>query len=509
MSIINIPGFIVAIVTLFAIIKSGNDTDSESIKKGILITTIKNIVVSIFIVLLILSVIYYLNVDFKIFESYKQFIVQYFFKSFFFVFLDIVLVQIISAFFLKDYIQISNNRGVFGIKLKTFYENNFSVEIFYLIKKFRNVVKYYALIYTFKIFLFLSFAVLFLVPINFLQDESSNDFNYPYVTSEKMFIRSTQPIQQIVVRDGKIRKEYLPMGMLFSITEGTNFSITTDKLKDRSNSVGEEIRNEVYGITTNDTIYLASNSKIYYEGVLDKPILFGNHDGKISDYHTVKTVPGETYLRLDSEMEFRVDTSLKDNHSNYYKFVIGKLTKENQEKKFLNKLNILNILFLLLITVIFFISLPKLFLYILGFLLIFIILFNIFIMINSEKIQNLWIMLPVILLIILSLEMNAYRVFLKNNILIRRIKKMSMIKVEIKKDNTKVTFNRNDKASIYKRILDRGESYKEKFTYISKGNKIERELSIIVYNSRRTILCKYFRVYSPTFKWIRKLKNKD
>ena len=84
MSIINIPGFIVAIVTLFAIIKSKKDTDSESIKKGILITTIKNIVVSIFIVLLILSAIYYLNVDIKSFESYKQFIVHYFFKSFFF-----------------------------------------------------------------------------------------------------------------------------------------------------------------------------------------------------------------------------------------------------------------------------------------------------------------------------------------------------------------------------------------------------------------------------------------
>ena len=69
MSIINIPGFIVAIVTLFAIIKSKKDTDSESIKKGILITTIKNIVVSIFIVLLILSAIYYLNVDIKSFES--------------------------------------------------------------------------------------------------------------------------------------------------------------------------------------------------------------------------------------------------------------------------------------------------------------------------------------------------------------------------------------------------------------------------------------------------------
>ena len=99
--------------------------------------------------------------------------------------------------------------------------------------------------------------------------------------------------------------------------------------------------------------------------------------------------------------------------------------------------------------------------------------------------------------------------FFKKQYIDQKNKKMSMIKVEIKKDNTKVTFNRNDKASIYKRILDRGESYKEKFTYISKGNKIERELSIIVYNSRRTILCKYFRVYSPTFKWIRKLKNKD
>ena len=84
-----------------------------------------------------------------------------------------------------------------------------------------------------------------------------------------------------------------------------------------------------------------------------------------------------------------------------------------------------------------------------------------------------------------------------------------MIKIGINKHNTKVTFNRNDKDSIYKRILDRSESYKEKFTYISKGNKIEKELSIIVYNSRRAILCKYFRVYSPTFKWIRKLKNKD
>ena len=102
MDIFKIPAFVVAIVSLLAIFNSGKSKDSDTIKRDVLITMLKGMLISLPIVFLNLTYIYFSNSDFKAYESFNGFIIHYGVITFSFVFLSIFIVQLLFPNFDRD-----------------------------------------------------------------------------------------------------------------------------------------------------------------------------------------------------------------------------------------------------------------------------------------------------------------------------------------------------------------------------------------------------------------------
>ena len=111
MDIFKIPAFVVAIVSLLAILNSGKSKDSDTIKRDVLITMLKGMLISLPIVFLNLTCIYISNSDFKAYESLKGFIIHYGVITFSFVFLSIFIVQLLFPNFDRDIFSLKKKWG--------------------------------------------------------------------------------------------------------------------------------------------------------------------------------------------------------------------------------------------------------------------------------------------------------------------------------------------------------------------------------------------------------------
>lgn len=74
MGIDKIPAFLVAVLTLYALYKGGDSKNSEESKRDLFIIIIKAAFVSLLVVILMLSIVYYRNIDFQIYYSYNEFL---------------------------------------------------------------------------------------------------------------------------------------------------------------------------------------------------------------------------------------------------------------------------------------------------------------------------------------------------------------------------------------------------------------------------------------------------
>ena len=497
MDIFKIPAFVVAIVSLLAIFNSGKSKDSETIKRDVLITMIKGTLISLLIVFLNLTYIYFNNSDFKAYESFNDFIEHYGVITFSFVFLSICIVQFLFPNFDREIFSIKKYGEGVSIESKSTYDKDFNIEILYLVKKISYVLKLYILTYVFKLLLFSSIAFLFLASFQIFQNKGEDDSKYPYIADEKIFVTNTETIEKTFVKDGKVQKEYLPTGTIFSISKGSHFSIETYPMSEKIIYVGEKIRNGVYGLTVNDKILLSKNTKIYYEGELDHTIFFSDNDERISAYYTVKTVPGETYFKIGSEMAFRVISSSNENLNSYYKFIVGSSTDEARQNSFLDKLLNLNILIILISVLIIVLLLQKyLYLFVFGVFSTYSLAYIMLIIIDKGKFNFLYMIISIIVLIISAIEMLAYLKFLEKNILLNRIKELKTINVKINKHGTKVVFDRENKNPIDIEITENSDFYNEKFKYVIDGKEQNGELRVIVYDSVKQILSSYFKKYS-------------
>lgn len=512
MDIFKIPAFVVAIVSLLAIFNSGKSKDSDTIKRDVLITMLKGMLISLPIVFLNLTYIYFSNSDFKAYESFNGFIIHYGVITFSFVFLSIFIVQLLFPNFDRDIFSLKKYGEGVSIESKSSYDNDFYIEILYLVKN--HVLKLYILTYIFKFLLFSLISFVLLVSFQIFQNDGEDNPKYPYIADEKIFITNTETIEKTFVQDGEVQKEYLPTGTLFSISKGSHFSIETYPMKEEVIGVGERIRDGVYGLMVNEKILLSNDTKIYYEGELDHTIFFSDNDEKIGDYYTVKTVPGETYFKIGSKNKFRVISSSKENPNSYYKFIVGASTEEARLKSFLDKLITLNIWIVLISILIILLLLPKYFyliiwgLFCIGALAYIMFIITDIIITDIGKFNLLWTIVSIIFLIISVIEMITYGEFLKKNILIKRIKNLDTINVKINKYGSKVLFNRKDENSIDIDITDKKYFYREKFKYVINEEEQKGELRVFAYDSVCQILSLYFKKYSILIRWIRKLVKK-
>lgn len=512
MDIFKLPALVVAVVSLFSIFNSGKSEDPDSIKRDVLITILKGTMISLPIVFLSLTFIYLSNSDFKAYESFNGFIIHYGVISFSFVFLSIFIVQLLFPNFDRDIFSIKKYGEGVSIESKSSYDNDFYIEILYLVKKISHVLKLYILTYIFKLLLFSLISFVLLVSFQMFQNNGEDNPKYPYIADEKIFITNTETIEKTFVQDGEVQKKYLPTGTIFSISKGSHFSIETYPMKEEVFDVGEKIRDGVYGLMVNEKILLSNNTKIYYEGELDHTIFFSDNDEKIGAYYTVKTVPGETYFIIDSEIAFKVISSSNENSNSYYKFIVGASTEEARQKSFLDKLISLNIWIVLISVLIILLLLPKYFyLFSCGLFCTGTLAYIMFIITDIEKINLLCAIVSIILLIISVIEMLAYGKFLKKNILLNRIKNLETINVKINKYGAKVLFNRKDKNPIDIDITDNKYFYSEEFKYDINGKEQKGELRVIVYDSVKQILSSYFKKYSiitQCIRWIIKFAKK-
>ncbi len=497
MDIFKIPGFIVAVLTLYATLKSGKN----NIQRNLLITVLKMILESIFLVLFFLTLIYFISNDFKAYKSFTEFIFHFAIISSPIVFLSIVVVQLLFPIFERTKFSIKKYGEGVSVESNSWYDNDFYIEILYFVKEIKHVFKYYILIYIFRLLLISSIAMIFLVFFQNFQNYSENNLNYPYIANEKIFIKNTEPIEKTFVKDGKLQKEFLPKGTIFSISKGSRFFLDRFQVTEEVNDVEDEIRDEVYGLMVNDRILVSEDTKIYYEGELDHIIFLRNYEGKISNYNTVKTVPGETYFKKGSRMVFRVTSSPNESTKSYYKFIVESSTENNLQERFLENWTILISVVILISVFILLFLLPKyLYLSVLGLINFFEILF---IFINLIKINLLWLIVSVTFLIISWIEIFSYATFLNKNIIINRIKSLELISVKINKHGTEVLFDRGNQKLIDIAITDKLDVYNEKFKYFVNGQEQKEELRVIVSNSVKFILFLYFRKYNIIVQCIR------
>ena len=113
----------------------------------------------------------------------------------------------------------------------------------------------------------------------------------------------------------------------------------------------------------------------------------------------------------------------------------------------------------------------------------------------------------IVLLVILTLviiEIFKYTQFLRQNVLIRRLKSLSEINLKLSKSNYKILFDSSSKEEVDISIEEDKHLYFERFNYdskhIEKDMQKEGTVKIILYSSVKDILSEYFSRYSILYK---------
>lgn len=494
MGIDKIPAFLVAVLTLYALYKGGDSKNSEESKRDLFIIIIKAAFVSLLVVILMLSIVYYRNIDFQIYYSYNEFLKKYFLIASSFVFMSVFCVQVFLPYLARDSFYLEKHSDGYSIKSSLWYDPNFFIQLVYCVKKSNNFIKLNFLNLLFKVLGFSLIIVLFLGVFQIFQyGINNNNNNVEYIANEKIFITNTEKIIRMVLKDDIIQNEDIPDGTLFSVNEGSKFSIKANDIKEQNFNFGNKVDNGIVGIVPGDEIDLEANSKIYFEEIFDNTVFLSDNNVKISKYYKVKTVPGETYFRINSNMKFKIVANSSDNFRGYYKFSEANSTDENLEKNFLVNLMYVSSMMMFISFFILAISLSQyLYLFLSSLLFVFSVAYVWDAISKLKEINFLWVVLYVAILVISLYEMKSYGNFLKQNILLKRREfDPKFISVTITQYGTTDLFQDSKQDSIDIPINERDNVYIQRIDCIS--DKKIKEIRIIIYSKFRTLLCEYFK----------------
>ena len=229
----TVPSLIVTVLTIFQIFINGKKVDVESVKREILIILIKGLLISIPIYLLEMIMLFFIYPDHKYYKFYNEIISVYSLDLYFFITFGVLLVLVLFPYFTKDTTSIEKYGDEYLIQSKSFYDQDFYIELTYFIKKRVHLLGSFFSLFLIRILLFSSVLVLIVGILQFVPNGRMNDDKHPYVADEKIYIESIDPINVYVVKNGKLQQSSLPSNTKFSIAKGTNFSFHYNKLKNK------------------------------------------------------------------------------------------------------------------------------------------------------------------------------------------------------------------------------------------------------------------------------------
>lgn len=501
----TIPSLIVTVLTIFQIFVNGKKVDVESVKREILIILIKGLLISIPIYLLEMVILFFIYPDHKYYKFYNEIISVYSLDLYFFITFGVLLVLVLFPYFTKDTTSIEKYGDEYLIQSKSFYDQDFYIELTYFIKKRVHLLGSFFPLFLIRILLFSSVLVLIVGILQFVPNGRMNDDKHPYVADEKIYIESIDPINIYVVKNGKLQQSSLPSNTKFSIAKGTNFSFHYNKLKNKISGGENNIHNGIYGLTPGTMISLEDDTLIYFEEIKDYTLFVNDKNNEISEFYTTKTIPGNTYLKQNSKEKFKIVNRLNNKETNKpYKFIVGNTVSDIYYKLFLKNVILVNSS-LVLITL-FLALLMKKYIYIV----INWIISSILLSISTDyflKTKEWNIVTIIVLLVILTLviiEIFKYTQFLRQNVLIRRLKSLSEINVKLSKSDYKILFDSSSKDEVDISIEEDKHLYFERFNYDSKHNEKDMQkegtVKIILYSSVKDILSEYFSRYSILYK---------
>ena len=501
----TIPGFIVSVLTIIQLLFYKRVSDIEDLKRNILLNLIKSAQYSVLIVIVELIVLYFFYKDLGLRYFYNDIVLEYSLYLYLFIFIDVFLLLWLLPYFSNDTIKVEKYGDQYLIQSKS-TSKNINVGIMYFVEKFWDTIGLKISTFLYRLLLFSSLLMWIIVGWDSVHYVRPKDSKYPFVANEKIFVKNTKPIDIYEVKDNKITKGTLPKDKVFSIAKGTEFSFDYEKLKNKlKNKRGGEfnIYNGVYGLLSSKKISIRKGSKLYFEEMGDFAIYVNDKSNELSEYYTVKTVPGKTYIQSDSSMNYEVIANPERNvKDTVYGFIVG-YTKENIDyTQFLHNAVVLDGI-LMIISII--AALCTLWKYLYIFALIFFSIFPLSI-IKANGISWGW----VILLGIILIEILNYMFFLSQNIFIKRLNSMSEVSIEVLTPKSGIIFTESDKNKIDLRLKDDNWDDKTKYKYTvfkNNGKKLEGELRIIAYKSVWNILGKYFSNYNWIFKIIKALPN--
>ena len=131
----TVPGLIVPVLTIFQIFVNGKKVDVESVKREILIILIKGLLISIPIYLLEMVMLFFIYPDHKYYKFYNEIISVYSLDLYFFITFGVLLVLVLFPYFTKDTTSIEKYGDEYLIQSKSFYDQDFYIELTYFIKK--------------------------------------------------------------------------------------------------------------------------------------------------------------------------------------------------------------------------------------------------------------------------------------------------------------------------------------------------------------------------------------
>lgn len=506
----TVPSLIVTVLTIFQIFINGKKVDVESVKREILIILIKGLLISIPIYLLEMIMLFFIYPDHKYYKFYNEIISVYSLDLYFFITFGVLLVLVLFPYFTKDTTSIEKYGDEYLIQSKSFYDQDFYIELTYFIKKRVHLLGSFFSLFLIRILLFSSVLVLIVGILQFVPNGRMNDDKHPYVADEKIYIESIDPINVYVVKNGKLQQSSLPSNTKFSIAKGTNFSFHYNKLKNKISGGENNIHNGIYGLTPGTMISLEDDTLIYFEEIKDYTLFVNDKNNEISEFFTTKTIPGNTYLKQNSKEKFKIVNRLNNKETNKpYKFIVGNTVSDIYYKLFLKNVIQVNSL-LVLITLFLALFMTKRYIYIVinWFISSILLIFSIGYFLKTKEWNIVTIIVLLVILTLVIIEIFKYTQFLRQNVLIRRLKSLSEINLKLSRSNYKILFDSSSKEEVDIPIEEDKHLYFEGFNYdskhIEKDMQKEGTVKIILYSSVKDILSEYFSRYSILYKivWI-------
>lgn len=495
----TIPSLIVAILSIFQILVSRRIADVESTKRDLLINLIKSSLISIIIFIVEIIILYFFYSDITYY--YNEIFLKYSLYLYFSILTAVFLILLFFPYYINNTTKIEPNTNEYLVQTKSTYSTNTNIRISYIIKKMKTFLTIKFSIFLIEILLFLSVFILIIIGLKVFQNGGINDSKYPFVANEKIFITNNKPIEIYKVKNKEIKKETLPIGTKFSIAKGVSFSFDYEKLKTKYKGGKPNIHNGVYGLSSNKKISLKKGTQLYFEDIVDYTIYVNDENNNLSEYYTVKTIPGKTYIQHYSDVEYEVIANPERKaRDTVYSFIVGHTKDDIDFKEFLDNTTLLNSIFMILVLCVIPITRRK---YLYMVLLMIAFFYAMVSIIKNGLLGKSGIFF--ILFLITIIEMFSYQIFLKNNLIIARLDSMSKVNIELLCKEPKIVFTKSGTDKLDLKLGNLKRYYTEQLEYTTSENDEEKktiELQIIVYRSFKDIYVKYFNNYSKIFQII-------